>query len=157
VRAPVLWQNAGVFELLTKRKEWKFFAVLPKADTGLAAAWWTALLLRGILPAVFAIAMGVLVGAVQHGDSLVRPLAFAGTIFVLLQVLSPIHQVLSANLGDRAAAWLYDRLTEACVRPPGMGHLDAPVAACLAALARAVAWERLGASTRMMLATSLTW
>jgi ATP-binding cassette subfamily B protein len=45
---------------------------------------------------------------------------------VLLQVLSPIHQAVSANLGDRTAAWLYDRLTEACVRPPGMGHLEDP-------------------------------
>ena len=54
------------------------------------------------------------------------PLALAGTIFVLLQVLSPIHQAVSANLGDRTAAWLYDRLTEACVRPPGMGHLEDP-------------------------------
>jgi ATP-binding cassette subfamily B protein len=84
------------------------------------------LLLRGILPAAFAIAMGVLVGAVQHGDPLAGPLAFAGAIFVLLQVLSPIHQAVSANLGDRTAAWLYDRLTEACVRPPGMGHLEDP-------------------------------
>jgi ABC-type multidrug transport system fused ATPase/permease subunit len=32
--------------------------------------------------------------------------------------------VLGANLGDRTAAWLYDRLTQACVRPPGMGHLE---------------------------------
>ncbi|MGB7758282.1 MAG: ABC transporter ATP-binding protein [Bryobacteraceae bacterium] len=111
---------------LTERKEWKFFAVLPKADLGLAAAWWTALLLRGILPAAFAIAMGVLVGAVQRGGSLAGPLAVAGMIFVLLQVLSPIHQAVSANLGDRTAAWLYDRLTEACVRPPGMGHLEDP-------------------------------
>ncbi len=115
-----------VLSRLTGRKEWKFFAVLPKADPRLAAAWWTALLLRGILPAVFAIAMGVLVGAVQRGDSLAGPLAFAGTIFVLLQVLSPFHQAVSANLGDRTAAWLYDRLTEACVRPPGIGHLEDP-------------------------------
>jgi ATP-binding cassette subfamily B protein len=126
VHAPILWQNAIVLQRLTERKEWKFFGVLPKADPGLAAAWWTALLLRGTLPAVFAIAMGVLVGAVQRGDSLAYPLAFAGTIFVLLQVLSPIHQVVSSNLGDRTAAWLYDRLTEACVRPPGMGHLEDP-------------------------------
>jgi ABC-type multidrug transport system fused ATPase/permease subunit len=115
-----------VLQPLTERKEWKFFAVLPKADPGLAAAWWTALLLRGILPAAFAIAMGILVGAVQHGNGLAGPLAFAGAIFVLLQVLSPIHQAVSANLGDRTAAWLYDRLTEACVRPPGMGHLENP-------------------------------
>jgi len=115
-----------VFRRLTERKEWKFFSVLPKADPSLAAAWWTSLLLRGTLPAVFAIAMGVLIGAVQRGDSLLGPLAFAGTIFVLLQILSPIHQTVSSNLGDRTAAWLYDRLTEACVRPPGMGHLEDP-------------------------------
>ncbi len=124
--ASILWQNTFVLQSLTERKEWKFFAVLPKADPGLAAAWWTALLLRGILPAAFAIAMGVLVGAVQRGHPLAGPLAFAGAIFVLLQVLSPIHQAVSANLGDRTAAWLYDRLTEACVRPPGMGHLEDP-------------------------------
>jgi hypothetical protein len=59
---------------------------------------------RCILPAAFAIAMGVLVGAVQRGDALAGPLAFAGSIFVLLQVLSPIHQAVSANLGDRTAA-----------------------------------------------------
>jgi len=115
-----------VLRRLTERKEWKFFAVLPRAAPGLAVAWWAILLLRGILPAAFAIAMGVLVGAVQRGDSLAGSLALAGTIFVLLQVLSPIHQALSTNLGDRTAAWLYDRLTEACVRPPGMGHLEDP-------------------------------
>jgi ATP-binding cassette subfamily B protein len=124
--ARVLWQNVVVLKRLTERKEWKLFAVLPKADRGLAAVWWTALVLRGILPAAFAIAMGVLVGAVQRGDALAGPLALAGAIFVLLQVLSPIHQAISANLGDRTAAWLYDRLTEACVRPPGMGHLEDP-------------------------------
>ena len=113
-----------MFRRLTARKEWKFFCVLPKAGPGLAAAWWMALLLRGILPAAFAIAMGVLIGAVQRGGHLGGPLAVAGTVFVLLQVLSPINQAVSANLGDRTAAWLYDRLTEACVRPPGMGHLE---------------------------------
>ena len=123
---PLLWQNTFVLQPLTERKEWTFFSVLPKADPGLAAAWWAVLLLRGTLPAAFAIAMGVLVGSVQRGDSLAGPLAFAGTIFVLLQVLSPLHQAISANLGDRTAAWLYDRLTEACVRPPGMGHLEDP-------------------------------
>ena len=111
---------------LTEGKEWKFFSVLPKAAPGLALAWFLALLFRGALPAAIAIAMGVLVGAVQHGDSLRGPLALVGAIFILLQVLSPIHQALSANLGDRTAAWLYDRLTEACVRPPGMGHLEDP-------------------------------
>jgi ATP-binding cassette subfamily B protein len=111
---------------LRERNEWKFFGVLPKADGGLAAAWWALLVLRGVLPAVFAIAMGVLVGAVQRGGGLAGPLTFGGAVFILLQVLTPIHQAVSANLGDRTAAWLYDRLTGACVRPPGMGHLEDP-------------------------------
>jgi ABC-type multidrug transport system fused ATPase/permease subunit len=115
-----------VLPVVTERKEWKFFTVLPKADSLLAAAWWSALLLRGILPAAFAIATGVLVAAVQGGRPLAGPLTFAGAIFILLQVLSPIHQALGANLGDRTAAWLYDRLTEACVRPPGIAHLEDP-------------------------------
>ena len=115
-----------MLQKLTQRKEWKFFSVLPKAGPGLATIWWTCLLLRGILPVAFAIAMGLIVGAVQRGDSLSTPLAFAGSVFILLQVLSPIHQTVSSNLGERTAAWLYDRLTEACVRPPGMGHLEDP-------------------------------
>jgi ABC-type multidrug transport system fused ATPase/permease subunit len=108
------------------RAAWKLFAVLPKADPALALAWWVVLVLRGVLPAAFAIATGVLVGAVQRGAPLGGPLAATGAVFILLQVLAPIHQALSANLGDRTAAWLYDRLTEACVRPPGMGHLEDP-------------------------------
>ena len=115
-----------MFEQVTERKEWQFFGVLPNAALGLAIAWWFALLLRGVLPAAFAVAMGVLVAALQRGDPLNGPLALVGAIFVLLQVLGPIHQALSANLGDRTAAWLYDKLTEACVRPPGMGHLEDP-------------------------------
>ena len=111
---------------LTERKEWQFFSVLPKADRTLAACWWIVLLLRGVLPAVFAIATGTLVGAAQHGDSLIGPLAFVGVVFVLMQILTPIHTALSNNLGDRTAAWLYDRLTDACVRQPGMGHLEDP-------------------------------
>ena len=108
----------------TEHNVWKFFGVLPKASAPVAAAWWIVLVLRGVLPALFAIATGVLIGAVQHGDSMARPLTIVGVIFVLLQVLTPIHQALSANLGDLTASWLFDRLGEACVRPPGMGHLE---------------------------------
>ncbi|PYQ66985.1 MAG: ABC transporter ATP-binding protein [Acidobacteria bacterium] len=111
---------------LRERKEWKLFAALAKADPALAGVWWVALVLRGLLPALFGIAMGVLVAAVQRGGGLAAPLTFAGIVFVLLQVLAPIHQAVSANLGDRTAAWLYDRLTAACVQPPGMGHLEDP-------------------------------
>jgi ABC-type bacteriocin/lantibiotic exporter with double-glycine peptidase domain len=111
---------------LRKRNEWRFFGALPKADRALGIAWWAVLVARGLLPALLAVSMGLLVGAVRRGESLGGPLAFAGTVFVLLQVLAPVHQAISANLGDRTAAWLYDHLTDACVGPPGMGHLEDP-------------------------------
>ena len=57
---------------LRTRQEWQFFGVLLKADLALAVAWWGVLALRGVLPAVFAIAMGLLVGAVQRGDEIGR-------------------------------------------------------------------------------------
>jgi ABC-type transport system involved in cytochrome bd biosynthesis fused ATPase/permease subunit len=111
---------------LTQRQEWLFFASLPKADAVLAAAWWVVLVLRGVLPVLFALAMGALVFAVQSSGDLPGRLLVVGVVFVLLQVLTPIHTALSHNLGDRAAAYLYDTLTESCVRPQGMGHLENP-------------------------------
>jgi ATP-binding cassette, subfamily B, bacterial len=111
---------------LRRRQEWRFFAALFQADPRLATAWWLALICRGLLPAGFAVATGALVGAVQGGRDLAGPLTAVGVVFVLLQVLTPIHQAIGTNLGDRTAAWLYDRLTGACVAPPGMGHLEDP-------------------------------
>jgi len=115
-----------MIERLLARPDVKFFAVLPKASGALAIAWWVVLLMRGLLPALFAIAMGVLVGAVQRGDALAIPLGSVGVVFILMQVLSPVHLAIGANLGSRTAAWLYDELTNACVQPPGMGHLEDP-------------------------------
>ena len=119
-------QNVAMLDRLRQRDEWKFFSVLPKANGPLAAGWWFVVLLRGVLPAGFALATGLLVSRVEQGQSLAFPLALAGGVFVLLQILTPIHQAISANLGDHTAAWLYDRLTDACVGPPGMGHLEDP-------------------------------
>ena len=90
---------------LRARQEWQFATVLPRADAWLAALWWVLLVARGLLPALFAIAMGRLVGAVQAQESLAMPLASVCVVFVLLQVLAPLHQAVGANLGFRTAAW----------------------------------------------------
>ena len=110
-----------MFERLKARAEWKFFGVLLKADRLLAMAWWAMLGLRGLLPALFAIAMGALVGAVQRGNPLATPLIAVGAVFVLLQITPPFHHAVGANLGSRIAAWLYDQLTMACVQPARHG------------------------------------
>jgi ABC-type multidrug transport system fused ATPase/permease subunit len=126
----------NLFQPLRHRKEWMFFAALPKADARLAFTWWTVVVLHGMLPALFAIATGLLVGAVQRGDSLTGSLAIVGVMFVLLQVLTPIQTAVSHNLGDRTAAFLYDRLTAMCVRPPGLAHLEDPALASDLTVAR---------------------
>jgi ATP-binding cassette, subfamily B, bacterial len=120
---------ASLVERLRARKEERKLvlqhaAVLAQADHALAIVWWTVLVLRGLLPATFAIVMGNLVATVQRGGGLAAPLSFAGVVFVLAQVLPTVHHAASANLGSRTAAWLYDQLTTACILPPGMGHLE---------------------------------
>ena len=115
-----------MFAKLIARDEWKYMLLLPRASVILTFAWWFLLVARGLLPALFVVAMGVLVGAVQRGDNLVIPLVLVGGMFVLVQVLSPLHLMVSQNLGSRMAAYLYDRLTVACTEPQGMAHLENP-------------------------------
>lgn len=121
---------------LRARQELALARVVWWADRRLAALWWGAIALRGLLPAAFAVAMGALVGAVQDGDPLGGPLVAVGAVFVGLQVLAPLHLAVSANLGDRTAAWLYDELTRATTAPPGMRHLEDPALAADLQVAR---------------------
>jgi ABC-type multidrug transport system fused ATPase/permease subunit len=111
---------------LRERQEVKFFGALQRAAPALSTTWWTLLLLRGLLAPVVAIASGVLINAVQHHHSLAGPLVFVGIVFVTYQVVTPVHQAVSANLGSRSASWLNDRLLRACVAPPGLRHLEDP-------------------------------
>jgi 1,4-dihydroxy-2-naphthoate octaprenyltransferase len=107
--------NLSAIRRLRARQELQLAAALKHADPRMATGWWSLLALRGLLPAAFSIATGVLVAAVQHHQNLGVALAVVGVLFILLQVLGPLHTALSANLGDRTAAWLYDELTGACV------------------------------------------
>ena len=50
--------------------------------------------------------------------------------------MTPVQTALSHNLGDRTAAFLYDRLTAACVRPQGIAHLEDPALAADLTVAR---------------------
>jgi len=116
----------SVLRRLRVRQELQLAAALSRADRPMAAGWWAVLGVRGLLPAGFSIATGVLVGAIQHKASLAVPLILVGVLFIGLQVLGPLHTALSANLGDRTSAWLFDELTGACVAVPGIGHLEDP-------------------------------
>ena len=123
---PRLFASVLLLARLRARQEWQFLKALPKASPMLATLWWALLFARGVLPALFAIAMGLLVGAVQSSAGLALPLALVGFVFVLQQTLAPLHQAVGANLGSSTASWLYDELTAACVGPPGIAHLEDP-------------------------------
>ncbi|HKR67246.1 MAG TPA: ATP-binding cassette domain-containing protein, partial [Streptosporangiaceae bacterium] len=119
-------RGPGVLRRIRKRQELQLAAALSQADRPMATGWWALLIVRGLLPAGFSIATGVLVAAIQQRNSLAVPLIVAGAVFVLLQITAPLHAALSANLGDRTAAWLYDELTTACASLNGIGHLEDP-------------------------------
>ena len=109
---------------LRDRPEWQFFAALPRASAGLAALWWVLLGLSGLLPAVFAVATGIMVGAVQRGEPLAGPLVLTAACFVGTLVTGPVLTAVSMNLGSQMSAWLNENLIRSCVDPPGIGHLE---------------------------------
>ncbi|MCU1501315.1 MAG: transporter related protein [Ilumatobacteraceae bacterium] len=115
-----------MMDRLRRRQSWTLFGSMHRAAPQLATAWWVLIVLRGALPALLAVAIGVVVGAAQSGDPLGGPLVFVGIVFVVAQVLTPIHQAVGANLGNRTADWLNGRLVDACVMPAGIGHLEDP-------------------------------
>ena len=115
-----------MIERLRARQEWQFFAALPRADARLTVAWWILLVLSGALPAVFAVATGVTIRAVETADDLGPALAFVGVVFVLMLVVGPVLTAVSMNLGNLLSAWLNEGLINSCVDPPGIGHLEDP-------------------------------
>jgi hypothetical protein len=95
-RSATSWSALG---RLRRRQEWQFLAALWKADPPLAAAWWVVLGCRGVLPAVFAVASGALVGA---AGGLVELLARGGTYAELYGIQAAAYRDPAA--GPRSAA-----------------------------------------------------
>ena len=116
----------SVIKRLRARQEWQFFGTLPKADPVLATVWWALLILNGVLPAVFAVAIGATVGAVEEARPVAAALVLTGVLFVLMLIVNPIQTAVSMNLGNKVSTWLNEALIQACVQPPGIGHLEDP-------------------------------
>ena len=114
-------------------------ACLPKGDRLLAIAWWVMLVLRGVLPAVFAIATGVLVGACRPCDCRSRrpersrrgrqtsspARSPSSAAFRLLQGAHALSQGGKRKPRDRTPRG-FMTADGGMRRPPGMGHLDEP-------------------------------
>ncbi|HEX4216248.1 MAG TPA: ABC transporter ATP-binding protein [Candidatus Dormibacteraeota bacterium] len=131
----------GIQPALMRRRvadsaEWRFFGALRHASPPLAALWWALIILRGLLPALFSIVVGVLVGAVQGGHGLALPLVSMGVVFILMNALSPLHDAIAENLGSQTSRWLQRRLLGAATTPAGLAHLERPELADAMARAR---------------------
>src|SRR5687768_6503619 len=109
---------------LLNSAESRLLGVFPKADRPLTVAWWAFIVLRGVLPAIFAVSLGALVGAVQDGRPVTNALTAVGIVFVAMNALSPLHGAIGSLLGDKTGAWLHDRLMESSTRPAGLAHLE---------------------------------
>jgi ATP-binding cassette, subfamily B, bacterial len=119
-----VWWSAGS---VWRSAEWHLvFRVLPRASPRLARVWWTLVLLRSVLPAVLVIATGALVGAVSGGGRAAVPLAAVTASSILILVLSPLQDSLSANLGAQVGRDLHERLLRSSLEPPGIAHLEDP-------------------------------
>jgi ATP-binding cassette, subfamily B, bacterial len=113
-------------ESIRRSPGWRFLTILPKAAPRASVVWWALIVVRGGLPAAFAVAVGALAAAVQRQAGLEVALAWVGAIFISMNALAPLHDAISADLGYRTGAWLHDRLMRACIEPSGLNHLENP-------------------------------
>jgi len=109
-----------------------FVRALWRAHRGLAAAWWILVLAQAMLPALFAYEVGTLIAAADP----TAPLIALGTVFLLMQVLAPLHGQVSTNLGDHLSSRLQDHLITATTGPAGIAHLESRELAGELAVAR---------------------
>ncbi|WP_121180454.1 ABC transporter ATP-binding protein [Nocardiopsis sp. Huas11] len=109
---------------LRARREAVFFGTLWRSHRGLTALWWALILVQGLLPACFVVAVGSLVGAVADDAPLRTPLLLIGVAFVLMQVLTPLHSQVGSLLGEHVSDRLHDRLLVAAGAPEGVAHLE---------------------------------
>jgi ATP-binding cassette subfamily B protein len=116
--------HRDMFARLRARQELALAAGLWRADRPLTAVWWIGIVLRGSLPALLAVASGWLIAAVTDGTSTAPALAALGIVFVVAQVVGPLHEAVGSNLGDRTSTSLNDRLMAAALAPPGVAHLE---------------------------------
>ncbi|WP_198047460.1 ABC transporter ATP-binding protein [Kutzneria sp. 744] len=108
-----------------------FVKALWRSHAGLTVAWWILLVAQAVLPAAFAYETGRLIGTQEPAA-----LLGLGVVFLLMQVLAPVHGQVSTNLGDRLSSRLQDRLISAATGPPGIAHLESTALAGELAVAR---------------------
>ncbi|MBP2471913.1 ABC-type multidrug transport system fused ATPase/permease subunit [Crossiella equi] len=115
-------------ERFRQRPVWQLFAAFWQAKPFLAVVFWALLLLGAVLPPLFAVLTGRVIGVLGEGTGAVLgpSLLALGGCFLLMQVLPHVEGAVSMGLGSRLADWLNDRQAKAAVGPAGLAHLEDP-------------------------------
>lgn len=106
------------------------------------------LLLTGVLPTLFTVAGGFLIGALpgtieggfgsEAGRQLILALIATIALFVAQQGVGSIGSTLAYGLGERVTGHLKRRVMDVVLSPPGIGHLEDPEVMTRVAAAQAV-------------------
>jgi ATP-binding cassette subfamily B protein len=118
------------------RLRWALVRLMPSVSRPLTLALVVINALRSAAPVGFTIASGTLVGAVPAavdgglgspaGERLTVALVVAATLFVVRQVLDPLHLLVGETLSRRINGDLRRRAMRATSRPHGLAHLEDP-------------------------------
>lgn len=110
--------------------------LLLKISWPLSLALLLIVLVAGLLPIVFVIATGVMIGAVPEalqggfdspaGRTLVLALVIAAAIFLAQQVFGPFQEAITETLARRLDGYLRARVMGAVSKTPGLAHLEDP-------------------------------
>ena len=122
--------------------------LLPAASRRLSAAVAALVVLSALLPAIFALVSGALVGSIggvveagwssPAGRRLIGLIAVLVALFVLQQVSGPGLRALADALGRRAEGRLRLRVMAATLGPAGVAHLEDPAVVDLVTEAQSV-------------------
>ncbi len=128
---------------------WDLLRFVARISPGATAVLGLLTVLVAVIPALLAVAIGMLVGNVPDAaaggtDSdafgrCVRWLIVAGVLFLAQQSIVPLQEAISESLGVRATAGLGDRVMRASLQPAGIGHLEDPAMLDRIARARSLA------------------
>lgn len=120
--------------------------ILPRAGRREAAIFAILVTLQGVLPAVFIVTTGVLIGAVPgtvesgtgstDGRRFLMALIALAVLYAIQHVVAPTRQVIEETLGIRLSGILREAVMRAVMAGRGIAHLENPAIADRIALAK---------------------
>ena len=137
-----------------RRRRWAVAKVIPTAGPRLLAGTAAAGLVSAILPTLFTIATGALVGGVPAavrggldspaGRHVQLMLLILVLLFIAQQLARPIFNVFAGLVSQRVTTGVHQRVMAAALGPPGIAHLEEPALLDKIDLARGAGTSEIG-------------